>query len=100
MVVAGCINHYILFYTAHDRDRRKSSKQCLCDASLFKVVKQLAGIGGFASAGGAVASVIAEMDHVESVVMQCARKQDAVSLPRSTTGVAAAVGCRQRHIGS
>ena len=35
---------------------------------MFKVVKQLAGIGGFASASGALASVIAEMDHVQSVL--------------------------------
>ena len=69
MVVAGCINHYILFCTANDRDRRTNSKHCGCDASLFKVVKQLAGIGGFASASGAVASVAAEMDHIKAVVM-------------------------------
>ena len=68
MTVAGCINHYILFCTANDRNRRKNSKQCLCYASLFKVVKQLAGIGGFASASGALASVIAKMDHVKSVL--------------------------------
>ena len=68
MMVAGCINHYILFCTANDRNRRKNSKQCLCYASLFKVVKQLAGIGGFASASGAVASVTAEMNHVKSVL--------------------------------
>ena len=68
MVVAGCINHYILFCTANDRDRRTNSKHCGCDASLFKVVKQLAGIGGFASASGALASVIAEMDHVKSAL--------------------------------
>ena len=55
--------------TAKDRDQRKNSKQCLCDASLSKVVKQLAGIGGFASASGAVASVTAEMDHIKAVVM-------------------------------
>ena len=36
---------------------------------MFKVVKQLAGIGGFASASGAVASVTAEMDHIKAVVM-------------------------------
>ena len=35
---------------------------------MFKVVKQLAGIGGFASASGALASVTAEMDHVKSVL--------------------------------
>ena len=35
---------------------------------MFKVVKQLAGIGGFASASGAVASVTAEMNHVKSVL--------------------------------
>ena len=69
MTVAGCINHYILFCTANDRNRRKNSKQCLCYASLFKVVKQLAGIGGFASASGAVASVTAEIDHIQAVVM-------------------------------
>ena len=69
MMVAGCINHYILFCTANDRNRRKNSKQCLCYASLFKVVKQLPGIGGFASASGAVASLIAEMDHIQAVVM-------------------------------
>ena len=36
---------------------------------MSKVVKQLAGIGGFASASGAVASVTAEMDHIQAVVM-------------------------------
>ena len=35
---------------------------------MLKVVKQLAGIGGFASASGALASVIAEMNHVKSVL--------------------------------
>ena len=69
MMVAGCINHYILFFNGNDRNRRKNSKQCLCYASLFKVVKQLPGIGGFASASGAVASLIAEMDHIQAVVM-------------------------------
>ena len=69
MMVAGCINHYILFCNGNDRIRRKNSKQCLCYASLFKVVKQLPGIGGFASASGAVASLIAEMDHIQAVVM-------------------------------
>ena len=34
---------------------------------MFKVVEQLAGIGGFASASGAVASVTAEMN-VKSVL--------------------------------
>ena len=68
MVVAGCINHYISFCTANDRDRRTASKHCGCDASLFKVVKQAADIGGFASANGALASVTAEMDHVKSVL--------------------------------
>ena len=36
---------------------------------MFKVVEQLAGIGGFASASGAVASATAEMDHIKAVVM-------------------------------
>ena len=69
MMVAGYINHYILFCNGNDRNRRKYSKQCLCYASLFKVVKHLPGIGGFASASGAVASLIAEMDHIQAVVM-------------------------------
>ena len=62
------MNHYISFCTANDRDRRTASKHCGCDASMFKVVKQAADIGGFASASGALASVIAEMDHVKSVL--------------------------------
>ena len=36
---------------------------------MFKVVKQAADIGGFASANGALASVTAEMDHIKAVVM-------------------------------
>ena len=35
---------------------------------MFKVVKQAADIGGFASANGALASVTAQMDHVKSVL--------------------------------